>query len=384
MSLLDLMKTKTDIARWGGRHPIMSFENADRNSRDAYYYGLVLGTIVDDKKVDQSERTLLNKVGYALGYSKFSVSEIVAGVLSFNEPERFSLLEEVTNVLRGSGLEKYFVAEFSFIWLSHGGDEDKLAEWRNQLEIPLACSFAPKLFVAFDRLVGGGAEDLSEILLLVDSFSIEFLEYLFVDKYPQGLSRFIEESRQKEDRLKRESDAENARLLAEADSEKQRMAEAFYAGARELVVKGSFCGRSDVEAFGTVLIQTEDLERVKLQLCDYARLDLSAAIEVIACKHIGQIATILKNATSTPGRFGGSISGMRRFRIKSERERLARIIACLAALSGSVNLRSRSALNNLLTSAAVGAENVVVIKDERRFWNEHVKPALRRIFKRKD
>lgn len=377
MSLLDRMKMKTEIARWGGRHPIMSFENVDRNRRDAYYHGLVLGAIVDDKQVDQSERALLDKVGYALGYSKLSVAEIIASVLSFDEAQRFSLLEEVTNVLRGSGLEKCFIAEFSFIWLSHGGEVGLLREWREQLDQRLAFSADPKQFAALDCVTAERLEDLPLLQSVIDGFPADFVDYLLAERYPDGFVRFVESVRGKNKAAK-----EQERLVSEAKA--RREAYNFYQVARKLVHNGTGSLNSSIVTHGVALIQESDLQRYRDSLGAFSTLDRSMIIETVALKHREEIGSVLARSSVAPHEFGGSVSGMRRYRITGERERLARIIACLVAVFGDVSSYSCSIINRLLTEANDGAEKVGDVDDERCYWNEHVKPALTKLFSRKD
>ena len=383
MSLLDRMKSKVRDGRWGGRHPIASL-GVSRNVRDAYFHGLVLGTIVDDEQIDLNEQRLILRVGRAIGYSDRSVKNVISTILSFNESDRLSLLEEVACSLRATGVEKCFIAEFSFIWLSHGGDVGLLREWREQLEQRLAFSTDPKQFAALDRVTAERLEDLMLLQSVVDGFPADFLDYLFAERHPDGFVRFVESVCEKNKGAQRLADAAKEQERQVSEAKARRKTDDFYQAVRKLVHNGTGSLNSSIVTHGVALIQESDLQRYRDSLGEFSTPDRSMIIEAVASKHREEIGCILARSSVALHEFGGNVSGMRRYRIKGERERLARIIACLVAVYGDVSSYSCSVINRLLTEANDGAEKVGDVDDERCYWNEHVKPALTKLFSRKD
>lgn len=102
---------------------ILEKRGKDRNTRDAYLYGLVFAAFANDDEgvVDDAERRALNEVGDQLQLKDSEVDEDVRRVSRLNLDEKMELIRESVGFLDQADVAELFLCEFSEIWKLGGG-----------------------------------------------------------------------------------------------------------------------------------------------------------------------------------------------------------------------------------------------------------------------
>ena len=177
MTLLEKMCNRDIERKVSGNHPLLKM-GVGRDVRDAYFTGLVFAACADDGKVDERERSCLDKVGSALDIPSQEAAELIADVESKDGNEKISLIEEVCKSLSGEKLAELFLSEFTFIWLSHNTVGDELATYRATLADWMGTAYDAKAFTLIDEAIVAKADKQSKIDRIAN-LSPDMLTYLF-------------------------------------------------------------------------------------------------------------------------------------------------------------------------------------------------------------
>lgn len=109
-------------------HPLLR-SVADRDVRDAYFYGLVFAAFANDEKgvVDEQERAKLVEIGGLLQLSTSEVEQAIARVDSLGDADKMALIEECVRGWKDPDVVSAFLAEFETIWKTGGGSFEDLS-----------------------------------------------------------------------------------------------------------------------------------------------------------------------------------------------------------------------------------------------------------------
>lgn len=177
MTLLEKMRNRDIERKVSGNHPLLKMGVA-RDVCDAYFTGLVFAACADDGKVDERERSCLDKVGSALDIPSQEAAELIADVESKDDDEKISLIEEVCKSLSGEKLAELFLGEFTIIWLSHNTVGEELSRYRATLADWMGIAYDAKMFTLIDEAIVANAVNQSKIDRIA-KLSPDILTYLF-------------------------------------------------------------------------------------------------------------------------------------------------------------------------------------------------------------
>lgn len=207
MSLLDQLKQKAAEKEIAGKHPLLAMK-VDRDVCDAYFMGIVVAALVDDNKIDATERKYISKMGVGLGLPETEIEEELSRVAKImgDEDAQGKLVQEIAGVIKDSAVAKLFLAEFSLIWVSHTSDLAQLHEWRNVLASLMSLKLPENWFSLLDAAIADTPGKIKAIAQLSD-FDQSTIAYLFGD-----VTKAVDEARK--------AAAEAAKKQSEAAAQK--------------------------------------------------------------------------------------------------------------------------------------------------------------------
>ena len=109
---------------------------ATRNSRDAYFHGLVFAAYANDEQgiVDNEEKAWLTEIGGLCQFGQAEVERIIAKVGSLGDADKLSLIEECVRDLQDPEAVASFLGEFGEVWGIGGGSQEDLDGFRDDFE----------------------------------------------------------------------------------------------------------------------------------------------------------------------------------------------------------------------------------------------------------
>ena len=181
MSLLDQLKQKAAEKEIAGKHPLLAMK-VDRDVCDAYFMGIVVAALVDDNKIDATERKYISKMGVGLGLPETEIEDELSRVAKImgDEDAQGKLVQEIAGVIKDSAVAKLFLAEFSLIWASHTSDLAQLHEWRNVLASLMSLKLPENWFSLLDAAIADTPDRVKAIAQISD-FDSTTITYLFGD-----------------------------------------------------------------------------------------------------------------------------------------------------------------------------------------------------------
>ena len=116
-------------------HPLLR-SAADRDIRDAYFYGLVFAAFANDEQgvVDEQERVKLLEIGGLLQLSTSEVEQAIARVDSLGDADKMALIEECVRGWKDPDVVSAFLVEFETIWKIGGGSYEDLSGFYTDFE----------------------------------------------------------------------------------------------------------------------------------------------------------------------------------------------------------------------------------------------------------
>lgn len=131
MSLLQqiIEKQHNEKLRLAARHAIVKL-GVDRNVRDAYFYGLIFAAIANDEKIDEQERSRLEKIGESLTFVLVDIVEAIHDVLALDKNTKMKLIEECAHQLSQVEVAECFMTEFEDVWKIGGGSQDEFVSFK--------------------------------------------------------------------------------------------------------------------------------------------------------------------------------------------------------------------------------------------------------------
>ena len=107
-----------------------------RNSRDAYFHGLVFAAYANDEQgiVDNEEKAWLTEIGGLCQFGQAEVERIIAKVGSLGDADKLSLIEECVRDLQDPEAVASFLGEFGEVWRIGGGSQEDLDGFRDDFE----------------------------------------------------------------------------------------------------------------------------------------------------------------------------------------------------------------------------------------------------------
>lgn len=107
-----------------------------RNSRDAYFHGLVFAAYANDEQgiVDNEEKAWLTEIGGLFQLGQAEVERIIAKVGSLGDADKLSLIEECVRGLQNPEAVASFLWEFGEVWRIGGGSQEDLDGFRDDFE----------------------------------------------------------------------------------------------------------------------------------------------------------------------------------------------------------------------------------------------------------
>lgn len=134
MSLLQqiIEKQRNEALRLAARHAIVKL-GVDRNVRDAYFYGLIFAAIANDEKIDEQERSRLEKIGESLAFILEDIVEAIRDVLALDKNTKMKLIEECAHQLSHVEVAECFMTEFEEVWKIGGGSQDEFMSFKPEL-----------------------------------------------------------------------------------------------------------------------------------------------------------------------------------------------------------------------------------------------------------
>lgn len=190
MTLLDQLKQKAAEKEIAGKHPLLSM-NVDRDVCDAYFMGIVIAALVDDNKIDATERKYISKMGVGLGLPETEIEDVLVRVAKImgDEDAQGKLVQEIAGVIKEPAVAKLFLAEFSLIRVAHSSDLVQLQEWRNVLANLMSLKLPENWFALLNAAIADTPERVKAIAQLSD-FDQCTIAYLFGD-----ITKAVEEAR---------------------------------------------------------------------------------------------------------------------------------------------------------------------------------------------
>ncbi len=194
MSLLDQLKQKAAEKEIAGKHPLLSMK-ADRAACDAYFMGIVVAALVDDNKIDATERNYIAKMGVGLGLPQVEIEETLNRVAEImaDENAQGNLIQEISGAIKEPKIAKLFLAEFSLIWTSHTPNLAQLQEWRGVLASLMSLKVPDNWFALLDAAIADTPDRVKAIAQISD-FDSATIAYLFGD-----VTKAVAEMRKAED-----------------------------------------------------------------------------------------------------------------------------------------------------------------------------------------
>ena len=194
MTLLDQLKQKAAEKEIVGKHPLLSM-NVDRDVCDAYFMGIVVAALVDDNKIDATERKYISKMGVGLGLPETEIEDVLGRVAEImgDEDAQGKLVQEIASVIKEPAVAKLFLAEFSLIWVAHSSDIVQLHEWRNVLASLMSVKLPENWFSLLDAAISDTPVRVKAIAQISD-FDSATIAYLFGD-----VTKAVAEVRKAED-----------------------------------------------------------------------------------------------------------------------------------------------------------------------------------------
>ena len=181
MSLLDQLKQKAAEKEIAGKHPLLSMK-VDRDVCDAYFMGIVVAALVDDNKIDATERNYIAKMGVGLGLPQVEIEETLNRVAEImaDENAQGNLIQEMSGAIKEPNIAKLFLAEFSLIWTSHTPNLAQLQEWRGVLASLMSLKLPDNWFALLDAAIADTPDRVKAIAQISD-FDSTTITYLFGD-----------------------------------------------------------------------------------------------------------------------------------------------------------------------------------------------------------
>jgi len=193
-------------------HPLL-LTHPDRDSAEAYFYGLVFAAVVNDDKVTEPEEVYLKKVAKALRLYSEIVEEAVTLVLGLTDEKKSALIDECLKSLPNGDMTLLFAVEFSFVWKCGEGKGDERVVLLKQLLDDSGHAIDDAGWKAVERFLRARSSDIDALVVCDGGFLTEHLQYILGDVYGD-VQKAIEIAR-----AKRSAESERANEDARRKSE---------------------------------------------------------------------------------------------------------------------------------------------------------------------